>query len=483
MKPESDFQFVEAEGVDVNTVSYQGVDLYRRSLCVVTRPDGTPYVVDFFSISGGHRHLFLLHSRGRETFSTLGRGKKYDHLDSIPGEPVADSFIVPAGSVLFPSNVLNNVDLGPATKGSWRHEWTFDYAKWASKTIAPDAKLLVKPHVLSIYGFHSPSSPARAIRAEGHFPLTIEEKFGGAVRKHRFQFENAIRYAGLRAESKMCLKDTYMQVYEMRQEDELREFAEVKRILPDDGDTFAKAAVAIRFRDGSADLILWQAAARESSWRDGRIRTDARAALLRLNKDGTVARVKIVGGTFLDYGKQRVASLERGFLQAAVVSAKDGEITVSNAPGWTEGSALAGCTLIVDFPFGRRRETFTVSRIERDGANNRIVLEGAPFFTYHRGEVLDLVDNHVTRANQFIGTTVQKGGQTTRYLHGARLVFPQIGLSAHVGGICCQSGHMRLRYETLEDIDLTAAGVKPGMEFKILPDWTGATVRVIGESR
>ena len=33
-------------------------------------------------------------------------------------------------------------------------------------------------------------------------------------------------------------------------------------------------------------------------------------------------------------------------------------------------------------------------------------------------------------------------------------------------------------YETM-----TAAGVKPGMEFKILPDWTGATVRVIGESR
>ena len=483
MRPESDFQFVEAEGVDVNTVSYQGVDVYRRSLCVVTRPDGTPYVVDFFSIAGGHRHLFLLHSRGRETASTLGRGKKYDHLDSIPGEAVADSFIVPAGSVLFPSNVLNNVDLGPVTKGTWRHEWTFDYAAWASKTLPPDGKLLVKPHVLSVYGFHSPASPARAIRAEGHFPLTIEEKFGGSVRKHRFQFENAIRYAGLRAESRSCLKDTYMQVYEMRQEDEAREFTEVKRILPDDGDTFAKAAVAIRFRDGTADIVFWQAAARSSSWRGGRIRTDARSALLRLKPDGSVARAKIVGGTFLDYGGRRVAELERGLLLANVVSAKDGEITVSDAPGWTEGDALAGRTLVVDFPFGRRRETFTVSRIERVGANRRIVLEGAPFFTYHRGEVLDVADKLVTRASQFIGTTVQKGGQTTRYLHGARLEFPQIGLSAHVGGVCCQSGHMRLRYETLEDIDLEAAGVKPGMEFKITPDWTGATVRLTEESR
>ena len=274
-----------------------------------------------------------------------------------------------------------------------------------------------------------------------------------------------------------------MQVYEMRREDEPREFAEVKRIMPDDGDTFAKAAVAIRFRDGTVDLVLWQAAARPGSWRNGKIRSDARAALLRLNADGTVARSKIVGGTFLDYGGERIASLGQGLLQANVVSAKDGEITVSNAAGWNEGSSLAGRTLIVDFPFGNRRETFTVSRIECDGANLRIVLEGAPFFTYHRGEVLDVADNSITRANQFVGTTVQKGGQTTRYMHGTRLEIPEAGVSAHVGGVCCQSGHMRIRYETLEDVDLAAAGVKPGMEFTIRPDWTGATVRVMEESR
>jgi hypothetical protein len=193
-------------------------------------------------------------------------------------------------------------------------------------------------------------------------------------------------------------------------------------------------------------------------------------------------RSKLVGGTFLDYGEKRVASIERGLLQAKVVSAKDGEITISKADGWKEGVSLAGRTLIVDFPFGNRRETFIVSRIERDGANLRIVLEGSPFFTYHRGEVLDLKDNNITRANQFTGTTVQKGGQTTRYMHGTLLEFPEIGLSAHIGGVSCQSGHMRIRYETQEDIDLTAAGVKPGMEFKLSPDWNGATVRIIEET-
>ena len=133
-EPESDLQFVEAFAADANSVSYQGVDAYRRALCVVTRPDGTPYVVDFFSVAGGHRHLLLLHSRGRETASTLGRGAKYAHLDLVPRDPVAESFVVPAGSVMQPSNVLNNVDLGPETKGEWRHEWEFDYAAWASKS-------------------------------------------------------------------------------------------------------------------------------------------------------------------------------------------------------------------------------------------------------------------------------------------------------------------------------------------------------------
>jgi hypothetical protein len=190
----------------------------------------------------------------------------------------------------------------------------------------------------------------------------------------------------------------------------------------------------------------------------------------------------MAGGTFLDYDGKRAAALESALLEGTVVSAKDGELTVADAASWPEGTALAGRTVTVDFPFGRRRECFTVARVERDGANRRVVLEGAPFFTYHRGEVLDLADGTVTRANQFVGTTVQKGGQTTRYLHGARLEIPEISLSAHVGGVCCQVGHMRMRYETLEDLDLAAAGVKPGMTFKIVPDWTGATVRLVRET-
>ena len=480
--PESDLQFVEAHAADPNSTSYQGVDVYRRAICVVTRSDGTPYVVDFFSVSGGHRHLFLLHSRGRETASTLGRGERYAHLDKLPCDPTAESFIVPAGSVMFPSNVFNNVDLGPETKGTWRHEWEFDYTAWASKTHPPAKELVVEPHVLTVYGFHSPKTPARAVRADGHYPVTIEEKIGRANMRQRFQFENAVHYAGLRAESRSRLRDTYIQVYEMRGKSEPRAFADVKRIVPDDGDTFAKAAVAIRFADGSADVVIWQSAARPSSWKGGRIRTDARAALLRLGGGGKVAAAKMAGGTFVDVGGRRVASAKKGAYVAHVVAAKDGELVLSGAGDWPVGEAWKGRTVRVDFPFGDRREAFMVDRIERDGEKTRVVLAGAPFFTYHRGEVLDVDDPCIVNHRQFIGTTVQKGGQTSRYLHGAKLTIPEIGFSAHVGGVACQSGHDRERFAVQEDVDLKSAGLKKGMTFLISPDWSSATAQVMEET-
>ena len=124
-----------------------------------------------------------------------------------------------------------------------------------------------------------------------------------------------------------------------------------------------------------------------------------------------------------------------------------------------------------------------VDRIERAaGGKVRVVLEGAPFFTYHRGEVLDVDDPCITDARQFIGTTVQKGGQTSRYLHGAKIDIPEIGVSAHVGGVACQSGHDRERFAVQEDIDLKSAGLKKGMMFLVSPDWSGATALIMEET-
>lgn len=480
--PESDFQFVEAEARDMNAKSYQGMDDYRRAICVVTRPDGTPYVVDFFTVCGGHRHLFLLHSRGREVFSTLGRGETYDHLEDVPRNSVADSFVFSGGSILFPSNVLNNVVVGPAIRGAWRHAWEFDYAAWASKSHPPAKDLLVKPQRLDVWGFLSPRNGARAIRADGHYPVTIEENVGGVNSRYRFQFENAVHYAGLRSESDYLIKDTYVQLYAMRGTDEPECVRSVRRMEGSDGATAGCAALSIAFADGTEEIVAWNGRAQKRSWDGGRLSTDARAAFVRLSADGKVAAVRISGGTFLDYAGERRVRAVKGACRAKVISARDGELLLSQAEDWPVGEAWRGRTVRVDFPFGARREAFEIDRIERTDAGVRVVLAGAPFFTYHRGKVLGFTGNGINRANQFSGTLLWKGGQTTRYMSGCRLEVPEAGFVGHLDRADNQVGHDTERLSVVEDVDLQAAGLKPGMDYLVCPEWYGATADVMQEA-
>lgn len=480
--PESDFQFVEAEARDMNAKSYQGMDGYRRAICVVTRPDGTPYVVDFFTVCGGHRHLFLLHSRGQEVFSTLGRGATYPHLEAVPRNAVADSFVFSGGSILFPSNVLNNVVVGSPVRGAWRHAWAFDYAAWASKSCPPEKSLLVSPQRLDVWGFLSPRNGARAIRADGHYPVTIEEKVNGAPRRHRFQFENAVHYAGWRSESDGLIKDTYVQLYAMRGTDEPETVRTVRRLADSDGATVGRAALAIAFADGTEEIVAWNGCAHTQSWDGGRLVTDARAAFVRLTADGTVAAVRLSGGTFLEYAGARRVQSAKGTCRAKVISARDGELLLPPAEDWPVGSAWRGRTVLVDFPFGARREAFEIDRIERTDAGVRIVLAGAPFFTYHRGKVLGFTGNGISRANQFSGTLLWKGGQTTRYLSGCRLEVPDAGFVGHLDRADNQVGHDTERLCIVEDVDLQAAGLKPGMDYLIRPEWFDATAEVMQEA-
>ena len=72
--------------------------------------------------------------------------------------------------------------------------------------------------------------------------------------------------------------------------------------------------------------------------------------------------------------------------------------------------------------------------------------------------------------------------RSSRYLYGAKLTIPEIGVSAHVGGVACQSGHDRERFAVQEDIDLKSAGLKKGMTFLVSPDWSGATALIMEET-
>lgn len=268
----------------------------------------------------------------------------------------------------------------------------------------------------------------------------------------------------------------------MRGTNEPESIRSVRRIETTDRTTVGSAALAIAFADGSEEIVIWNGCAQERSWDGGRLSTDARAAFVRLTVDGKVAAVRMSGGTFLDYAGERRVCAAKGTCRAKVVSARDGELLLSQAEDWPVGTAWRGRTVRVDFPFGARREAFEIDCIERTDAGVRVVLAGAPFFTYHRGKVLGFTGNGINRANQFSGTLLWKGGQTTRYMSGCRLEVPEAGFAGHLDRADNQVGHDTERLSVVEDVDLQAAGLKPGMDYFIRPEWYGATADVMQEA-
>ena len=475
--PENVLQFVEADGADAFSKNYQGISIYKRAIVLVTRPDGTPYAVDFFSVAGGQRHLFLLHSRGKEIKSSLGHGKKYAHLDEIPTDESVNNLKINAGNVFFPKRVLNNVDLGGMVKGSWHHAWLFDYAAWASKTLPPADVLKVEPHVFSVHGFLCGS--ANAIRAEGHYPVTIREKLNGKIKSYRFQFENAVHYAGIRAQNRTGLSNCYIQCYSSWSEKESPLVVSAGKIPCDDKGNIYKSAVKIDFADGSYDIVIWQPYSEMTSWSSEQFATDARAALIRVNEKGNVKFVSLAGGTKLVWQGSPVVKDGRGTLQGRLhriigdISGDYGKsvLVLKGASDWPEGSELKGQTVIAGYNRGARREVYTIDRIERKNDETCIYLENAPFFIDHRGEVKN---DKPSLGNRFCGTGTAKGGAVTHYLSGSKVVFPELNKSFTLD-LNAPGGLWILR----ENVNLIREGIKKGIRFEIHPDWENAIVELV----
>lgn len=479
--PENVFQFVEADGMDSFSKNYQGISIYKRAIAVVTRPDGTPYAVDFFSVSGGQRHLFLLHSRGKEIKSTLSHGKKYKHLDEIPNGPTVGDVKINAGNVFFPKRVLNNVDLGGQVKESWNHAWLFDYAAWAPKTAPLADSLKVEPHVFSVHGLLKGS--AQAIRAEGHYPVTIKENINGKTKSYRFQFENAVHYAGIRAESRTSLSNCYIQCYSSYNNKEKPFIISVAKIPCDDNENIYKSAVEISFADGSRDIVVWQPYSEMSSWDSEQFVTDARAALIRINAKGKVKFVSLSGGTKLTWLGRTFVKDGKGMLTARLsriigdISGDHGKsiLVLKNADSWQEGTALKGQTIIVGYNKGARREAYTIDRIEKKNGETLVYLENHPFFIDHRGEVKNDLRE---LGNRFWGTGTAKGGTATHYLSGSKVVFPDLKKDFTLERVVFHKDYANT-WILRENTDLVREGVKKDTRFEIHPDWENAIVEVM----
>ena len=479
--PENVFQFVEADGVDSFSKNYQGISIYKRAIVAVTRPDGTPYAVDFFAVSGGQRHLFLLHSRGKEIKSTLGHDKKYKHLDEIPDNEVLKNVKNNAGNIFYPGRVLNNVDLGGPVKESWNHAWLFDYSEWAPKTIPLADTLKVQPHVFSVHGLLNGS--ANAIRADGHYPVTIKENINGKMKSYRFQFENAVHYAGLRAESRGRISNCYIQCYSSYSSKEKPLITSVTKIPCDDTENIYKSAVEITFADGSRDIVIWQPYSEMTSWDSEQFVTDARAALIRINERGKVKFVSLSGGTKLIWLGRTFVKDGKGTLTARLsriigdISGEQGKsiLVLKNASDWQTGTAMKGQTIIVGYNKGSRREVYTIDKVEQKDGETYVYLENSPFFIDHRGTVKN---DKRDLGNRFWGTGTGKGGSATHYLSGSKVVFPDLKKSFTLERVMFNADYANT-WILREQVDLVREGVKKDVRFEIHPDWEDSIVEVM----
>lgn len=141
---------------------------------------------------------------------------------------------------------------------------------------------------------------------------------------------------------------------------------------------------------------------------------------------------------------------------------------------------LKGHTVIAAYNRGKRREAYTVERIERQGKLTLVHLAKPPFFIDHRGEVRDNMGRgeKLLRGNQFSGTETGKGGELTHYLSGSKVTFPELGLIFTLENVDMRHDSS-FRWSLCEPVDLVKAGVKTGMRFQVFPDWKDSIIELM----
>ena len=506
--PAALLQVAEATGENMLAYHYQGLDTYRRTLLVVSRPGGRPYAVDIFRVAGGNRQTLIYGSRGTEVDST------------IPAAPTSYTRLQDWLAAAFPTRIewnpvvtdavsdytlLANIAPVRAVPASWQHTWRLDYAAWAPKTrLGEDGRLDAEqwrskglvPVYLRVHGV----APAVArqdwiLRATSNLPASIDEWCGQTRQRGMVEFEDAVQYVGEVRTSPYRLATTHVHLLEPWADGAEPAVRAVARLKPNEG-SFTAGAVGLRVEltDDSCDLIAYLPPGAGQTVFEGGLSSDGRCALLRLDPDGGVTAARLIGGTRLCYGGVDVLTMAAPGLNGQVVGVEgdlSGDRSVSaliltTAGPTPETDALSGQVLSVGLNRGRRVENYVVQAVTAlDDGRLRVELQGAPTFVDYFGKVLqlpgdDTLARYPQRAGSFVGTQNAKG-LWTPYLHGSRLAFPTLGLEFTLERTepCVGKGQ---RFDLAEDVDLRRAGVKQETWFAVYPDWRGANARVVLEA-
>lgn len=499
------FQIVEADAEGVAPLHYQGVRDFRRTLLLVTRPGGRPYLADFFHASGGNRQMMVWHSPGEVTQPAFPAAQPAGTLASWLDQTFPDrtEWYSPVCR-LNDAEQLRNLRVQASPPVEWQQVWRYAPAAYAPKTapagqssLTAEAwgKLGCRPVCVSLRAATLPGEPLTwGMQATSDFPTIIDETVDGRRQNGMVRFIDGLNYVATMRVSNQRLSSTFAHVLEPYADGEKQEIFRVQPLQPRDGERQLPSGVAgvrVVFTDGSVDLLaVIPESCAEYTFRLG-LHIRGRFALVRLNPAGEVTDWRLSGGGTLSWQGRVLTTSAGGELRAPLLSVRGdlsgdrqtSELLVRPDTNWPSADQLSGKQVRLICNNGRRVESYWIKQaiMQSEGNFLRLILHGAPPFVDLWGEVKTLYNGSKQpqdpqQANEFTGSAAYKGGMfSTPYLDGSRLAFPELGLE-----FTLRSGeHRSWRFDLAEPVNLREAGVCPGTRYAVYPDLRGAEVRIL----
>lgn len=334
-----------ARTIDASSGAYTQASVYRRNLIMVDIDSTQSYVVDFFRVSGGRQHDYILHGppgkasipahaiSGKEEGALIG-GKEvgWGHLydDEVLGkEGYAGSF--------------------SGYKGSG-YQYFFNVERLTSGN-----------HMLEYEHISDPGARIRIHRLHqnNHSSFMADAYDKPRAKKHLVKFIVARN----EATSQNPLESSFVSVFEPYP---ATPYIIAAKEIGTDGSS-AKAVEVVR--ENETDIVISDIAGSDKTVLGYPISTDATAAVVTLSRNGRVKRVFFSNGSYLKYGDEIWQKTPVSGLVESVDYEK-GEIRVKAYDGSVaEEPETVG---VAHFSNGLRTAAHPVSRIVRN--QNRLVI-------------------------------------------------------------------------------------------------------------
>ncbi len=335
-----------AQGIEVSAVgTYPQCSDYRRAVVLVDGPAGH-YAVDFFRVAGGHQHDYALHG-------PPGKATLADAAWSAPAPGTLAGEKVPLGTLYD----------DPKLAANGEKDGYFDYRGSGFQHIFGVQHRLAGDAVVDYVHEKDPAAQLR-LRVLAAPGLTL---LAADARVSPVNHPQLLKYLIARhtAEGGAPLASEFVSVLEPHAPGAAL-LASVTRLAVTGGGT----ALALRHASGETDIVIHDpaGAAKSIAVGNGKVRTDARLAVLRLGADGLLTKVFLAGGTELSFGSQSFLSTSAPTGPVTAIDPAHATVRV-RAPG--DPAGLVG--RVVNFGNAIARTAHEIRSAHREG--DELVLE------------------------------------------------------------------------------------------------------------